>query len=370
MRLLVFFVLILLLLNSCGDSAFQFIANDSSQEACQYKVSKDLDSGNYDAVISSSCASSMDKGAAYFGKAGFDVKDVINRLSEAQNQNQNVEPIDLYMKALVPKVDETTLTNLDNAKTEYGNVPPDSPYYNDAQFYLSLVQAMKTLSLLKIVIDSDGDGQLLTECDINGNEVPDDVDATACALLVSAQLFNNQPPDCSSLNGNNGHGVVTISWSPDAPPGNRLTLKNTQNNNITYSGYYKGLIVNITGSGPSSGCPMDDLYRKKLLYKDSSNNYWVATTTGGTVCEDNYNNNNNNKWPCPIEQNGQPLDLVSAIDEAVQSMIDSMGNALPGVSEDVVNSINQIKTEACGGDNCTSGEIADYIKNINLQNIQ
>lgn len=344
---------VLLFFYSCGDNAFKFMADDSSQEACRYEVSKNLDSGNWDAVINSSCAGPMDKGAAYFGKAGFDVKDVINRLSEAQDET---EPVNIYMKALVPKVDESTLNYLDSAAGEYGQVSSDSPHYKDAQFYLSLVNAMKGLSLAKIVIDTDGDGKLLTNCDRNDNKVPDDVDATACALLVSGQLYNNQTPDCSSLNGN---GSVTFSWSPDAPPGTYLTLKDQQGNQK--NGNYKGIIVNISGNGISDGCPQDDIYRKRLLFP--SGNYVVVSVTTSNVCSDQYNQN----WPCPIEVGGQPLDLVTAIDQAVQAMITSMGNALPGVSTDVVNSINEIRQDACGGDTCTSSEIADYLKNINTQ---
>lgn len=309
----VFLLASLLHLYSCGGNAFDSIAKDNSAEACRYKVSKDLDSGNWDAVINSPCAEPMDKGAAYFGKAGFDIKDVINRLSEEQG---NTDAVDVYMKALVLKVDSSTLDALDNAANEYNNVQQDSPHYKDAQFYLSLVNAMKGLSLAKVVIDTDGDGQLSTDCDSNNNQIPDDVDMTSCALYYTAGV------SCPS--------GVTYYTQP-----------------VTINGKtYTGLVFTF------STC-ISDPYNKRLI----SSGY-VVTTSGTCQASDN------STWPCPLEQGGQPMDLVTAIDRALQSMDQSIVNALPGVSADVVDSIKKIRQEACGGDTCTSSEIADYLQKI------
>ncbi len=68
---------------ACVSLMFVGCSDKSSPEACLHQVTMDLDSGNYDAVLASSCAGAMQRGAAYFGKGGFDIKDVINRFSEA-----------------------------------------------------------------------------------------------------------------------------------------------------------------------------------------------------------------------------------------------------------------------------------------------
>jgi hypothetical protein len=325
--------LLAVLFYSCGSNAFKGIADDSSQEACRYEVTKNLDSGNWDAVLNSSCADSMQKGAAYFGRAGFDIKDVINRLSEASEEEKD---LNIYLKALVPKVTEQTLNDLSMAKNEYGKVPQEDPHYKDAQFYISLVDTSNSLSLMKIVIDSDGDGAI-SNCDINGNGVPDDADATACALMASVGFNEN-----SNLIQSCGTYATASIEGQDIYFGGE-------------NGTYRGMKVNITGS-PTSECPAS---YDKLLYKDENGKYWVATTSGTCTASDDYN------WPCPIEQNGNPLDLVSAIDQSITSAINFLGNALPsGVQEDVTQAIKEIRQNACGEDNtCTSQEISDYIQN-------
>jgi hypothetical protein len=323
--------LLAVLFYSCGSNAFKGIADDSSQEACRYEVTKNLDSGNWDAVLNSSCADSMQKGAAYFGRAGFDIKDVINRLSEASGEEEGKD-LNIYLKALVPKVTEQTLNDLSMAKSEYGNVSPKDPHYKDAQFYISLVDTSYSLSLMKIVIDSDGDGAI-SNCDINGNGVPDDADATACALMASGQS--------DPTSGNCGSSI---------------SANYTATTDITFngkSGTYRGLTINITGSGGT--CPTT---YKNLLYKnkiDGKYYYYVATTSGTCTAI------NDGEWPCPIEQNGEPLDLVSAIDESINSAINFLSNALPS-DVDVTQAIKEIRDKACGGDTCTSQEIANYIQ--------
>jgi hypothetical protein len=327
--------LLAVLFYSCGSNAFKGIADDSSQEACRYEVTKNLDSGNWDAVLNSSCADSMQKGAAYFGRAGFDIKDVINRLSEASEEEKD---LNIYLKALVPKVTEQTLNDLSMAKSKYGKVPQEDPHYKDAQFYISLVDTSNSLSLMKIVIDSDGDGAI-SNCDINGNGVPDDADATACALMATNNLF------CTYTDNNNNEKTFATYTSSD------VTIKGKN---------YKGLTITIPNeTGTSDLACLDEgssqKTYKKLLYCPPSTNCYLVTTTSD-MCDN---------WPCPIEQNGNPLDLVSAIDQSIDGALNSLGNALPsGVQEDVTQAINEIRQNACGGDNtCTSQEISDYIQN-------
>ena len=165
----------------------------------------------------------MQKGAAYFGKAGYDVKDVINRFSEAKTTTND---LDMYMNALTGKVTENTLTNFDSAKTQYSTILSTSTQYKDARFYISLVEAVKSLSLIKIVADSTGLGSLMSECDKNANGVPDDADATACALQTSTGTL------CST-------GVTTTA---DVSP---LTF-------ATKTGTYRGLDITVTGTGPTT----------------------------------------------------------------------------------------------------------------------
>ncbi|MBM4137737.1 MAG: hypothetical protein FJ241_13045 [Nitrospira sp.] len=330
-----------LILVSCGSNAFKSLSDENSDDACRYKTTQNLDSGNYDAVLISTCANSMQLGAAYFGKAGYDIKDVINRLSEAQDQ---AGPLNIYMSSLTGIITDDTLTNLDNAKNEYVLIQAVSPNYPDAQFYVALVDAITSLSLMKMVIDFDGDGKLLSDCNINddlpnNNDAPDDADALACALLVSGGQ------NCNDVN-----------------------ATSTQTGDITFTGKngtYRGLTITLNGV-PTQTCPAQ--YQKLLVQQGG---IWVVATTSSRMCLAS----DGNQWPCPVLKNNNPLDLVGAIDTSITGAINALGFAIPGKTTDVQKSVNKIKSEKCctgpGEDpnnvstcTCTQSELAQYIRTI------
>jgi hypothetical protein len=323
----------LLLVTGCGSNAFKSFSDDGSDEACRYKTTMNLDKGNYDEVLASVCADSMQMGAAYFGKAGFDIKDVVNRLSEADSK---ADPLNIYMAALTGIITDTTIENLDSAGTQYNKITAASAQYGDAQFYKALVDAITSLSFLKIVIDSDGDGKLLTSCDLNNNNIPDDADALACTLLV------NSGQNCNALN---------------------LPLP-SQTPNITFAGNpgtYTGVIV--TAGAATLACPGQ---YKKLIIQGSG-----VATTSARMCL----GSDNNQWPCPVIRGGNPLDMANAIDSSVNSAVNALTFAFPSKATDVQNSINKIKSDKCctsPGENpliittctCSQLELSNYVQTI------
>jgi len=314
----------------CGNNLFNSIADDESVDACIYETSKNLDAGHYDAVLASICIDSLQKGAAYLGKAGFDVKDVINSLSEA---NDLSEPLDNYLDALVTAVSESSLNNLAVAANAYSEVDSTSDAYQDAQFYVSIAKTLRSLSLLKLVIDFDGNGAL-SDCDINGNSIPDDVDAAACSLLIVANL------PCS--------GSV-VQTQPVLIPNMSIQGK---------SGTYRGVPIIVQGT-PTSECPAE---YKQLNYLVSGTTYGAATVTS-EICQE-VSPDSNRTWPCPIESGGDAVDLVVAFDEAISDSIEALGNSF-SADNDIFDSIQEIKTDACGLDAvCSSDEIADYINQL------
>lgn len=295
----------------------------SSKEACEYETSLNLDKGNYDAVINSGCADAMQKGAAYFGRAGYDIKDVINRFIEAQTVTNKLS---FYVSQLIGVVNDSTLTDLNNAKEQYSSIPHGDVNYKDAQFYLSLVQAINALSLLNAIIGEP------STCDINGNSVPDDADAASCALLTSA----GQP--CTG---------ATATRTP--------TDINIQGKN----GTYRGVTITITGA-PTPSCPSE---YKRLYYKLNSNYYTAVTTS--ELCQE-ASPDTSRQWPCPFEIDGQPVGLVEAIDTSLTDSVNALGESLGGISTDLTTSIQEIRTQACGGDTCTEAEISSYISTLTL----
>ncbi|MDH4162727.1 MAG: hypothetical protein OEW15_08555 [Nitrospirota bacterium] len=317
-----------LVMASCSDK--------NSQEACNYDTTMALDNGNYDAVLASPCADALQLGAANFGKAGFSATEVINRFVDAKNNPSSDSDIRLYMSQMIGIVSDATLGYLDNSHNEYVTVPAGDSRYQNAQFSLSLVDAIRGLSLLKFISESSI-GTMNDSCDANNNTKPDDLDATSCSLYVSSGLTCTAPTLTVG-------GTVTVA--SDTP-------------NLTFSsvtGTYRGLVIAVAGTGTNiSGCPAPNEY-KKLLVQSGATDY-VAVATSMTLCRAS----DGNDWPCPLMQNGQPMDLVAAIDANLTSSVSALQSSTTG-SSDVSDSITQIKTDACPAGTCTSADIADYLQ--------
>lgn len=321
-------LLLAFLMYGCGNNLFSSIADDDSNEACIYETSKNLDAGNYDSVLASSCIDSLQKGAAYLGKSGFDVIDVINSLSEAENTSDD---LNTYLKSLVSTVSEDSLGYLESSANAYDEILAASDSYEDAQFYKSIVKSLRSLSLLKLVTDIDGDGSL-SSCDNNGNGTPDDVDAVACSLI---DLLS--PGTCT--------GATAVRTGDISIQGK--------------TGTYRGLTLTISGTATPS-CPAD---YKQLHYLVTGTTYGAATVTSDTCQEESPDATRT--WPCPVESGTEVLDLVEAFDEAITDSIDALGNAFD-MNNDVFDSIQEIKTEACPSGTCSSDDIANYINDITI----
>ncbi len=311
---------------SCGGggNVFEGLADKNSYEACRFEVSQNLDKGNYDAVLSSSCANPLDKGAAYFGKAGFDIKDVIDRLIEQQGSSDTA---DTYIKALVPEMNPDKYGFLDSAVAEYSKLSNN----DDAKFYLSLVSAMKALSTMKSVI-----GEIKTECDLNNNDKPDDVDATVCMF---ERVSNNNSVSPNSTGTCSAAGI---------PYSTSTALTFSTDTTTTYLG------IVFTFSGSQEGCLNQ---YKKLYYKTSTGTYQPATTVG--ECEPI---GVNEKWPCPY---AQKKDLVENIQENLDQAVNLITELLGNKNPDLKKSIEELRQEVCGTDGvCSTDEIKNYINKI------
>lgn len=315
----------LLLIAGCSDK--------SSPEACRYQTTMNLDTGNYDAVLASSCADGMQKGAAWFGKAGYDIKDVLNRFIDANENNQGStggatqSDLNIYMTALIGNVTSSTLIYLDNARMNYSSVPASSEFYKDALFYTSLVDIMKSLSLIKIVIPGiETNGQLNLSCDKNGNGVPDEADATACALIAAQNISTGATITCRQAN-----------YAPSAPA--PITLYEDQALQTRITGTYSGLTITILGTS-TPACTTTQY--KRLLYQSPSNSaqYWGATTTSDTCF-----GSDGNQWNCPVT--GANQDLVTALDTSIYSAISTLASSVTTTNTDLQDSVNQIHADAC-----------------------
>ena len=318
-------------------------SDKNSNEACKHDLTMNLDSGNYDAVLASGCADAMQRGAAYFGKAGYDMKDVLNRFVQtgiSSGQTATQSDLTTYMTDLVGKVDEGSLNNLENSTTQYYSIPADSESYQDAQFDVSLVEMIRSLALMKLIV-SDISGAVNTSCDINTNTVADGADAASCALIAASRISSGTTTTCTN----------NTTYAPATPV--EITFPGK-------SGTYSGLVITLQGTATAT-CPNQF---NKLLYKDTATGkYWAVATDPDLQCK----GSDNNSWPCPIEQNGNPLDLVNAIDSSLNSAVSSLNSSLTATGEsttDVQTSIQDVQTQACPSGTCTSTDLANYLQTI------
>ncbi len=297
----------------------------SSDEACIHQVSMDLDAGNYDSVLSSSCSDSMQKAAAYFGKSGFSTGKVLNALIDANNAVPPQTPLSIYMTELVDQATDSTLTDLDSALAAYGSVPGSSDNYLNGQFNTSLVSTVKGLTLLRLFIIAEGAGALSTACDVNGNNRADSVDAASCALI-------------SSASGTCGPGY-TVTVVPD------VVLSGI-------TGTYQGSIVQVTGSGSLASCPANNEYKRLLILSGGIPDL-VTTTT--QVCLE-ASPSAGRTWPCPLVSATTPPGLAQAFDASLNTAITSLNTAVTTTaSSDVKSSIINLKAQNC----CTPPEVWD-----------
>lgn len=307
---------------ACVSLTFVGCSDKSSDEACTHQVTIDLDHGNYDAVLASSCADSMQRGAAYFGRAGYDINNVINRLIDANEPGAN--PLNIYMSELVTEATDTTITDLDAARSQYGSIAAASENYKDAQFDLALVEAMKGITLMKLIISVEGRGAINALCDRNGNNHGDEVDAATCALKLSA--------------GQTCGPEFVITTVPN------LRIAGA-------SATYQGLLIQVTGTaGSSLTCPIDNTYKRLLSSNTIPSD--VVTTRSSSCAETAPDTTRT--WPCPVESGGTPLGLAQAFDESLNGSITAMGIAVTTQSAtDVQTSIMNIKKENC----CAAPEV-------------
>lgn len=338
-------------------------SDKKSAEACRHQVSMDLDKGLYDNVLASSCSDSMQLGAAYFGKAGFDITSVLNKFIDMQSTAAGTQGA--FSSYLTSFFSTTAVTQdaqnayIQKAISCYQTIPlydtsgtVTANQYLDAQFNLALVQSVNGLAMMRNVVDSLGIGSF--SCDDNGNSVPDGADAGACAINVSLWLNG----DRADTNCSNDSSVRMLYTGVSD-----ITLVSQPTSTWTFGGITISVIPTVASS---AGCSSE---YKKLYYK-SNGQYLLATTLSDASCSWS----DGNPWPCPsLDANGKPVDLVEAVGDALMNVTAALSTSLTGSQQDVVKSMNDLVSNACGTatpggqTSCDTQTLSTYIQGVAAQ---
>ncbi len=181
MRNIVLSVLMLtFMMYGCGNNLFEFLSDEDSTDAKDYVISRDLDKGDFDSVLNNENASPLDRSAAYLGLAGFDINDILDRMIDAEDVEDDLA---LYFETLLPS---TTLENkqyiqsaVNELSSEGGGMADTDPEIN---FHYAIALIIDAIMDFKNLIDGGGQDLLLEGIDSDGNGVVDVVEAGECAL--------------------------------------------------------------------------------------------------------------------------------------------------------------------------------------------
>jgi len=263
------------LMYGCGTNLFEFLADKNSSESNDYDISQDMDDGNYEAVINNENASPLDKSAAYLGLAGLDFSDILEKMIDA---DQVEDDLALYFENLLPA---TTLENKQYIQNAINQLLPVGGGTIDAElevnFHYGIAVVMDAILDFKRLVDGGGQDLLMEGVDSDNNSVVDVVEAAECALefvavadndvntnLLTSVFLDNSPDTYNCENNPN----LTLEISAPVKTGDTVlpAVDFSAEWNITPSissqtiaGFALGAVVTVSGSTPSFNVETDVL---------------------------------------------------------------------------------------------------------------
>jgi hypothetical protein len=250
----------------CGNNLLEFMADKDSTEAVEFDTSQDMDDGKYDAVVNNENASPLDKSAAYLGLAGLDFSDILEKMIDA---DQEEDDLALYFENLLPAA---TLENKQYIQNAINQLLPEGAGTVDADlevnFHYGIAVIMDAILDFKNLVDGGGQNLLMQGIDSDGNGVVDVVEAAECALefvAVADDDVNNNPltsafldnsPDTYSCENNPN---LTLDISAPSISGDTTPLAvdfiaewdiTPDISGETIAGFAVGAVVTVSGNLP------------------------------------------------------------------------------------------------------------------------
>ena len=310
-----------------------------------------LDNGDYTGVIalleneSSSDTNNLLLGAAYMGKAGLSLSDIITIVTSSGDSSNGT--FATFVEGVANKRSTTALEDLEKSTTYYTNVigskcTDSSLTLSDSQkdvcLFIGLSSTMKAATAISYIADD------VTALATNTNGVDDQLKAASCAMEYA---YDGNTTGCTS----SSNGNVTFT----------TTSRTYEDLDVTYNGSTFAFL--ITNTTPKSSvvtddyCPLDD-FSKRVAKTDSTYN---ASTY----------------YVCPVNESSSTTDITTAevLVDAINSGIDYFGAI---VSDDIKEDIDKFKCEILNGTyssgsctvslttDITTSTVITYLNNNNI----
>ncbi len=342
----------LLFFNGCGGE---------NENDCKYEISYALDKGDYDSVIKTleeqnqTCGFSEDEknlniAAAYIGKAGLTIVDIVNNMLESDSSGG--DGFGSFIESMSSGDSAENLKYFNKAKTFYDKIPGNcknldtnsNNLLKDSCFYSGLMQISQSANSISLILGGSDEvekwqdsSSLTNEDDKNNNQKADSVDAAARAIDYSltgktAPTSDNVYTDVdknitfTKNNSNYTYELIKISVG-------------TTNPNIFYK-----LISNDTPRSPI------------ITDGSCSLTFQSCTTQNSTDC-----------FPCPvIDDSGKAMNTNDQLVEVVNNGLDNIieiANIGSDTNDGVGKSSDDYKKELDkdGDGEITLEEISDFL---------
>ncbi|NPA52643.1 MAG: hypothetical protein GXO22_07085 [Aquificae bacterium] len=327
---------------------FLSCTDEDSPNAYRYEVFKALDRGEYDTVIQllenedkyqkafSFQELNINLAAAYIGKAGYDISSIINDVLDSDIEG---DAFKVFSQAISKKASGSSLIYLNKAVEKYSKILDNvscedldtlSQLQKDACFLKGLVETAKGTTSFVLVLEENPEQRtetienwlngvyICSEYDINGNNVPDDLEATACALEYAntgnCYVYNSSLSfDDVEFNKEGkiySYTLLTIDINPDA-----------QCQSSNPNTFYK--LISDTDVVITDG------------YCDTA--FESCTKPDGVSC-----------FPCPVIDNDSHLTVGDTVVDAINNGIDAVLTVIPDYQDsDVEENLREFKEEIC-----------------------
>jgi len=311
--LLVLLFSISLILNGCGDS----------EGESQLETQQMLDQADYAGVIAklegkaSTSEEFIALGAAYMGKAGLSLADIVSAMASSDDSNQNSDGFGGFVGSIAGKSTPSALKDLGRANSNYKQIlgercRDNNATLSDSQKDICLYIALANTTRAAVAIDTLAEDVSKISDDNNGSD--DKLTASTCAMQYASDGASDANVDANCTISPEGNVTFSVlektydKFTVAVNGANYYYLMNDSNRTILTKGFCSA----------DSFTPRVDIYNATL-----------------------------NACPINEDKDAEELTAVGILTTVLNDGIDSIGGA--AASDDISSDINEFKCDILGG---------------------